>query len=538
MSSPGSAWLCRLLAACCVVLSGVCLQPADAQQRATHLVATERGQLPIILSAPHGGRLAISGVAKRAGKGVASFRTVQDVNTGRLVEQVADAIEAELGKRPYTVVAQFHRRYVDANRPLKDACESKAAEVYYDTFHRALHEARADVIQHWGRGLLLDIHGQAAEPRAIVRGTQNGRTVTHLVQRFGGEALTGETSLFGRLASQGFSVIPEVGADAGEDRRYSGGFIVQTYGSSAGSTLDAIQLELGRELRSAEEISTTAGKLATAIIQFAGEYLPETPIGDVSTEQPPTEQPSVGQPPTEQPSSGLPPSGLLQVGVYHDVGAGASVDDLLSVLGRFPEIAVLELKADDIRSGALAGVDVLIHPGGSGGRQGRHLGDGGRQSIRKFISDGGGFIGICAGAYLASADYSWSLNVLDARVLDRKHWARGTGTVELGLTDNGQRILNTKSDQLQIFYGQGPLLAPHDNPDIPDYETIATYRTEIAKNGAPKGVMPGTTAIAHGRFGQGRVLCFSPHPEKTQGLEELVREAIEHVKRRRPSVVR
>jgi hypothetical protein len=43
--------------------------------------------------------------------------------------------------------------------------------------------------------------------------------------------------------------------------------------------------------------------------------------------------------------------------------------------------------------------------------------------------------------------------------------------------------------------------------------------------------MKGTTAIAIGKYGQGRVICFSPHPEMTHGLESIVRFAIEHVQR-------
>ena len=38
-----------------------------------------------------------------------------------------------------------------------------------------------------------------------------------------------------------------------------------------------------------------------------------------------------------------------------------------------------------------------------------------------------------------------------------------------------------------------------------------------------------TKAIAQGEFGRDGVVCFSPHPEKTKGLEALVRYAIEHV---------
>jgi hypothetical protein len=55
---------------------------------------------------------------------------------------------------------------------------------------------------------------------------------------------------------------------------------------------------------------------------------------------------------------------------------------------------------------------------------------------------------------------------------------------------------------------------------------LAAFETEIAKNGAPRGVMKGTTAIARGNFGDGRVVCFSPHPEQTPGRESFVSSAV------------
>jgi glutamine amidotransferase-like uncharacterized protein len=346
-----------------------------------------------------------------------------------------------------------------------------------------------------------------------LRGTQNGKTTTHLVSRFGREAIIGETSLFGQLASQGLKVIPAVGSEGRERVGYDGGYTVIAHGSGSGGTLDAIQLELGNELRSAEALPETTSKLADAIASFAKQYLPADEQGAL-----------VG--------GKTPPRGQVRVGVYCDVGAGPSHQDLLTSLAKLEDVSVRKLMADDIRNGALGDVDVLIQPGGSGGRQGRHLREFGREAIRSFIREGGGFIGICAGAYLASADYQWSLNVLDARVIDRSHWARGKGTVQIELTDAGRRVLKSKEQQLAIFYGQGPLLAPRNHPDIADYETLATFKTEIAKNGAPKGVMKGRTAIARGEFGRGRVFCFSPHPEMTEGLEPLVHVAIEFVKRR------
>lgn len=216
----------------------------------------------------------------------------------------------------------------------------------------------------------------------------------------------------------------------------------------------------------------------------------------------------------------------IRVAVYSDVGAGRSLTNLTSLLAAAADIEFFRITADEIRSNKLHGVDVLIHPGGSGGKQGRHLNAEGRDVVRSFVRQGGGYLGICAGAYLASNDYDWSLNLIDAKVLDRRHWARGTGTVVLRLSPAGRRLLRQDGDEFEVYYGQGPLLAPKHDPAVPDYEELAVYRTEIAKKGAPKGVMPGTTAIARGHYGAGRVFCFSPHPERTPALYPLVHRAI------------
>ncbi len=502
----------QILIALCFLLLSLGHRQASALENSADLVTIETGNLPIILSAPHGGHNPIPNVPIRQGKGVKLFSTLTDINTDRLTEQLADAIEKKLGKRPYLVIARFHRKYVDVNRRASDAFESPAAQVAYDTYHQALTRARNEVIERWGYGILLDIHGQSADPNAIFRGTRNGQTTTHLINDFGREALIGPTSLFSQLAAQGLRVIPAPGSTDPENPHYNGGYIVHTHGSSSGTTLDAIQLELGRNLRATRALPSTVTRLTHAIAAFSHDYLPQTERNT-------------------QTNPATPPTDKVRIGVYCDKGTGnAGPTTLLNVLGQFNDVSVRKLMADDIRSGALDHFDVLIHPGGSGSGQGQHLQTEGREKIRAFIADGGGFIGICAGAYLASADYSWSLNILDAKVLDRQHWARGNGMVEITLTDAGQHLLKSDQPQLTIYYAQGPLLAPRNNPDIPDYQTLATFKTEIARNGAPEGVMKNTTAIAAGQFGHGRVLCFSPHPEKTKGLEPLLQYAINHVK--------
>lgn len=216
----------------------------------------------------------------------------------------------------------------------------------------------------------------------------------------------------------------------------------------------------------------------------------------------------------------------LRVGVYDGQGTSGSLENLLKALDEFQDLHVRRLSAEAIRSGELGGVQVLIHPGGSGSRQGDGIGSEGRLREQAFVRDGGGYVGICAGAYLATCQYTWSLHILDAKVLDRAHWARGFGPVDIGLTPHGREMLGVSDPRRTIYYHQGPLLAPAHDPDVPDYEELARFETEIARNGAPEGVMRGTTAIAAGQFGKGRVFCFSPHPERTDGLHELVHRAV------------
>lgn len=238
-----------------------------------NLVEVEKGELPIILSAPHGGNAAIPGAIVRQGDGGGSFSRKRDLGTAELTKQLADAIEQELGKRPYTVIAKFHRKYVDANRPEKRAYESKNAELAYDAYHRAIAQAHAEVAERWGRGVLFDIHGQAREPMGIFRGTQNGKTATYLVRRFGRDAIVGANSVFGQLAADGVKVLPAIDSKELEHPSYDGGYIVMKYGSAVSGTIDGIQLELGRELRGASAREVTAEKLASAIAAFAREYL-------------------------------------------------------------------------------------------------------------------------------------------------------------------------------------------------------------------------------------------------------------------------
>jgi glutamine amidotransferase-like uncharacterized protein len=233
----------------------------------------------------------------------------------------------------------------------------------------------------------------------------------------------------------------------------------------------------------------------------------------------------------QMPESGLvgeAASSKIRVAIYdHSSGTASGPKALRRCLTEEAGFECVRVTPEDVQGDALSRFDVLIMPGGSGSAQARKLGDDGRDRVRRFVRDGGGYVGICAGSYLASSHYEWSLHLLNAQVHDRAHWARGTGQVTLTMTPAGQIALGESDEEIDVYYGQGPLLVPDTKPDLPAFEPLAKYATEIAKNGAPSGVMIGTTAIARAQFGRGRVICYSPHPEVSGGPNHLIVAGIE-----------
>jgi N-formylglutamate amidohydrolase len=240
------------------------------------LVMVQAGQLPVVLSAPHGGTLQIRGVEPRQGIGMATgpsgFFTGRDAGTSELAVALADAIEKRMGKRPYLVVSKVHRKYLDPNRPSGIAYEDSDAAPVYQRYHGMLHRYCKEILEEHHTGLLLDIHGQGSSSKTLYRGTANGKTVARLKERFGESAHAGEKSLFGTLDRLGWTVFPPMG-DGKEQSGFTGGYIVQTHGSHQPNGLDAVQLEFGADYRSKTQREKTAEVLAQAVQEYLEEYV-------------------------------------------------------------------------------------------------------------------------------------------------------------------------------------------------------------------------------------------------------------------------
>jgi N-formylglutamate amidohydrolase len=256
---------------------------AAAEPTAADLVLARPGTLPIVVTAPHGGRDAVPRIeprADRAGVGAyrawGGFQRGADLNTDRLAEAIAAHLAVLTGGEPYLVVARFHRKYIDANRPPALALDDDRARAHYDRYHDTIRRFVDEVRRRHPHGLLVDVHGQSKERDVVMRGTLNGRSIERLLGRAGAAAVTGPRGLWGQLETRGFRVFPSNDAPPGgrsEDGGFNGGYTVDLYGSHRADGIDAVQIEFGSDYRGKRALDATARDAARAIAAFYETYL-------------------------------------------------------------------------------------------------------------------------------------------------------------------------------------------------------------------------------------------------------------------------
>lgn len=113
------------------------------------------GNLPLILTAPHGGSLTPSEIPDRA-----YGTTVTDTNTRELAVACADEIFARTGKRPHLILCHLARIKLDPNREIVEAAQGNVhAEQAWNEFQDYVAAARASARSAFGFGHLFDLHG-------------------------------------------------------------------------------------------------------------------------------------------------------------------------------------------------------------------------------------------------------------------------------------------------------------------------------------------------------------------------------------------
>src|SRR5438093_3859158 len=104
------------------------------------------GDLPFILSAPHGGRERPDELPDRE-KGTFAF----DTNTQELARAVADELQTRTGHWPHVILCRVHRRKLDCNREIGEgAAGNPLTEQTWQEFQGFIDSAQAAVVRQQG----------------------------------------------------------------------------------------------------------------------------------------------------------------------------------------------------------------------------------------------------------------------------------------------------------------------------------------------------------------------------------------------------
>lgn len=229
----------------------------------------------------------------------------------------------------------------------------------------------------------------------------------------------------------------------------------------------------------------------------------------------------------------IPPIDLsrtINVALYVGDGvAGSGLDNIEHVLRPYPRIEVTLLTTIALHQKELSGLDALVFSGGGAWRQADGLGLQGTEKIRSFVRNGGGYVGICAGAHLGSSAHDWTLGLVNVRKAIEGEWRRGHAFVDLELTDEGRSVFGNAEETFKCRYANGIIMQEADRIDLPPPTVLAYFKSEVSHNATTPGAMIDTPAIVSGKYGSGKSVLISPHPENTPGLEHLLPRALADV---------
>jgi N-formylglutamate amidohydrolase len=225
------------------------------------------GNLPIIITAPHGGRLEPASIPNR---NCAACVTDIDLNTMELGYQIDTALRRVFGCFPNIITNKLHRKKLDANREIVEAATgSLEAEQAWQEWHQFINTAKTEIVKRYGRGILIDLHGhghtiQRLELGYLLNGSDlrlsdsmistplylNRTSIKNLIANNlngfnAGQLIRGTFALGTLLAAQNVPTVPsqqDRAPNVGEDY-FNGGYNTLRHGSRDSTSIDAIQIE-------------------------------------------------------------------------------------------------------------------------------------------------------------------------------------------------------------------------------------------------------------------------------------------------------
>ena len=204
-----------------------------------------------------------------------------------------------------------------------------------------------------------------------------------------------------------------------------------------------------------------------------------------------------------------------QIALYSENGADEGCITATTKMFEWMGYEVYLVKADSINNNSLSRFSIICFPGGDMYLYSQNISSEGFEKVRNFISDGGGYIGICGGAYFTGEQVFWQGNQLPMNTL-RIFPGTTQGPIDeiapfpnckmckTNIVNNSHPITQTEPDTTWICYCYGPMFLPNDRAEI---EILGRY--DIADQ----------PSIAAFEYGEGRVFIIGSHPEFEEDSE-------------------
>ncbi|WP_461534028.1 hypothetical protein [Sinomicrobium sp.] len=255
------------------------------------------GDMPLVLSVPHGGGIEPTEIPDRSCSGIT---TVKDTYTIELARAIQKEMKEKYGKTPYIVFSHLRRTKVDFNRDLPEAtCNNAAGNKVYEDYHNFLDTSVKLASKNYGRTLLVDLHATAhtkhrleigyalttAQLQEVYEGKNlnlnaNRSSLKNLIDDIDyniHDLLMGDNAFGTIMGDKGMASVPskqDPYAAAGEPY-FTGGYISREYTNANYPDVSGWQIESTINFRNSDESrAATAKAFCESYFEFVEAFYP------------------------------------------------------------------------------------------------------------------------------------------------------------------------------------------------------------------------------------------------------------------------
>lgn len=261
---------------------------AESPLVASPYIEIQKGSLPVVVCAPHGGRQKPDDIPDRT-RGTFAF----DTNTQELSRAIA-AVFRERTREPLgLIICKLHRTKLDCNREEEEGAAGQAAALNgWNAYHGAIGEALKTAVNRHGAAVLIDIHGHGHKTQNLELGYAhdlktlglgdkelNGglvfkqgslASIAQRSQHSYADLLHGEFSLGTLMHRAGFPAVPSSTATVPPIPYFDGGYTIRRHSKSIDGAA-AIQIET--HYRGVRDSPENQMRFANALFQTLQVYL-------------------------------------------------------------------------------------------------------------------------------------------------------------------------------------------------------------------------------------------------------------------------